>query len=142
MRIIFRWGPPLLVVGLLLSVPLVIASCEMGTPPPPVAVDLEPFKEMARRAECADYANRLFLIDQQLVLWDRRGNCPDRGYHQRLYQGTVDRLLCERFDSVAGPIERCADEDYRNLFRRMVENLEEPDLGLGDLHHVVRIEGW
>lgn len=123
--------------------PLVILSaCTGGIPSTstPASIDLEPFKELARRAECADYANRLFLIDNQLVFWERRGNCPDRGYHQRLYADRVDRLLCERFDTIAGPMERCADERYRSLFQQIVQNLEKPDLGLGDQHQVLPME--
>jgi len=105
----------------------------------PGAIDLESFKERAKGAMCADRANRLFLIDDHLVFWDRRGNCPDAAYHYRLYAGSPERLICERLDTIAGPRERCEDERFRGLFRQILANLEEPDLGLGSQHKVVRI---
>lgn len=106
---------------------------------PPPTVDLSPFREAARASECADIKNRLFLIDGTLVLWDRQGNCPDASYLVRLSGGTVDNVLCELQDSIAGPRKECPDPQYEQMFNTINENLDQPDLGLGSDHTVTPV---
>jgi hypothetical protein len=100
------------------------------------AVDLAPFKDMAKNGSCADVRNRLFLIDDQLVLWDVAGNCADASYSQMLYDGTPDQVLCTFHDSIAGPVKDCFDESFRDMFDTITANLDQPDLGLGPDHTV------
>jgi hypothetical protein len=103
------------------------------------AVDLSPFRDLARTSECADIKNRLFLIDGLLVLWDRQGNCPDASYLIRLSGGTTDNVLCELRDSIAGPMKECKDDQYVEMFETITANLDQPDLGLGSGHSVVPV---
>jgi hypothetical protein len=124
----------------ILLLALGIAGCSgpsKETPPP--TVDLSPFREVARSSECADIKNRLFLIDGTLVLWDRQGNCPDASYLVRLSGGTVDNVLCELQDSIAGPRKECPDGQYEQMFDTITENLDKPDLGLGSEHTVTPV---
>jgi hypothetical protein len=99
-------------------------------------VDLAPFRQMAREAPCADISNRLFLIDGELVFWQREGNCADAAYAYTLYGTTPDQILCTLYQTIAGPVDKCEDADYRGLFDTVVSNLGSPDLGLGAEHGV------
>ena len=100
------------------------------------AVDLAPFKTMAKAGACADIRNRLFLIDDQWVFWDREGTCADAGYGETLYGSTPGEVLCDFHDSIAGPMKNCEGEGYLVMFDTMTANLDKPDLGLGSGHTV------
>jgi hypothetical protein len=115
---------------------LLLASCAGRSGGPQSTVDLTPFESMAKAGGCADIRNRLFLIDDQLVFWDRAGNCADAAYAETLYGSTPDQVLCELHDSIAGPVKKCADEGYRDIFDTITINLDQPDLGLGRKHTV------
>jgi hypothetical protein len=80
--------------------------------------------------------NRLFVIDDQLVFWDRAGGCADAAYAEALYGSTPDKILCVLHDSIAGPVKSCTDAKYKSQFDTMTANLDEPDLGLGPEHTV------
>jgi hypothetical protein len=123
-------------VTLLPTALLVLASCAGRSTEPRSAVDLAPFKKMARASGCADIRNRLFLIDDQLVFWDRAGNCADGAYSETLYGSTPDRVLCILHDSIAGPVTSCGDERNQDTFDTMTANLDKLDLGLGPGHTV------
>ncbi len=125
-----------LVMTLLPSALLLLASCTGNATELHSAVDLAPFKEMATAGECADIRNRLFLIDDQLVFWDSAGRCADAAYSQTLFGSTPDRVLCVFHDSIAGPMKDCQDEQYLDLFDTMTAHLDESDLGLGPGHTV------
>jgi hypothetical protein len=99
-------------------------------------IDMTPFIEMAKEADCADIVNRLYLIDGQLVFWDREGSCPDNWYSQTLFGDTVDDILCVLQDSIAGPQRSCQDDLYSEMFDTIIENIDMPDLGLGPGHIV------
>ena len=103
-------------------------------------IDLEPFIRMARNSFCADIRNRLFLIDDALVLADRFGSCADNQYNVTLYGSTVDEVLCEYHDSIGGPVKRINDERYRAMFEKIIVNLDKADLGLGSSHTVEEIQ--
>jgi hypothetical protein len=102
-------------------------------------IDLSPFIQLARNAECADIRNRLFLIDDELVLSDRVGNCADAGYIVILFGSTVDTVLCKYHDSIAGPVKEIYNESYRAMFDTIIDNLDKSDLGLGSNHTVTEI---
>lgn len=102
-------------------------------------IALEPFKALASKAECADIRNRLFLIDNKLVFWDRQGNCADHAYGQQLFGHHIDQVLCLYHDSLLGPMKRCYDERYRALFETLIANLTKANLGLASEHQVERI---
>ncbi len=121
----------------LLMALLVLAGCIFfGRDEPNGAVDLAPFKDSANNAGCADVRNRLFLIDDQLVFWDIKGNCADASYSQMLFGSTPDQVLCTFHDSIAGPMKECQDEQFQDLFDTITGNLDKPDLGLGPDHTV------
>jgi hypothetical protein len=117
------------------------ASPADKVPPARQTIDLEPFKSLARGASCADKSNRLFLIDDRLVFWDRDSRCADAAYARVLYAGRVDHVVCDLHDSIAGPQRSCeASGDDAALFDIMVEHLDASDLGLGSGHTVRAIE--
>jgi hypothetical protein len=122
-----------------LSAVLLLPACWNRTDEPSSGIDLSPFKEMAKQAECSDVRNRLFLIDGTLVFWDRQGGCPDAAYAQQLFGSRIDDVLCDVHDSIAGPVSTCRDDDYRELFETLIGNLDRPDLGLGSAHTVQQI---
>jgi hypothetical protein len=106
------------------------------TATPVGAVDLAPFKAKARSGQCNDIRNRLFLIDDRLVFSDVAGNCADASYAQSLYGSTPDQVLCVSHDSIAGPVKKCSDERYQDIFNTMIANLSKTDLGLAPQHSV------
>ncbi|MFX0198368.1 MAG: hypothetical protein ACFFCW_19795 [Candidatus Hodarchaeota archaeon] len=115
--------------GLFIATLVMVSTCHKP-------IDLEPFKELARNADCADISNRLFLIDKKMVFWDRQGNCPDNRFAQILFRRSPEDELCSRKDSIAGPIVSCKDEEFQELFETIIDNLDQDDLGLGPDHQV------
>lgn len=95
----------------------------------PVSTEL--FIARAQSEMCADTGNRLFAIDGKMVFWERTGSCADNAYARRLYGPTPDILLCESYDSIAGPRTVCINDASRDLFNTIVNNLERADLGIG-----------
>lgn len=95
------------------------------------------FVKMAQGADCAEWRNRLFVIDNKMVFWDRAGNCPDNGYAMTLYGPATQAVLCSRYDSIAGPQTSCANSANRELFDTAVQNRDKADLGLGASGHKV-----
>ena len=107
-------------------------------------IELEPFQAMARSPEltyCADLKNRLLLIDDELVFWDRRGSCADYAYDLRLFGETPEQILCYVHDSIGGIFMECPDHRYRDIFETIIYNLDEPGLGLGNDHRVELVFG-
>jgi hypothetical protein len=103
-------------------------------------VNLEPFKKLARESSCADVRNRLFLIDNRMVFWDREATCADAAYSQTLYDRKPDTVLCNLMDSIAGPQRAChGDAPSTNMFDIIVDNLDKTDLGLGPEHTVTPV---
>jgi len=133
----------------LLGIMWAIVACGMGCHSdhdnseamvaPALASDWTPFVEMARQSPCIGIRNRLFVVDHVLVFWDRQGNCPDYGYGETLYGQTVNDLLCEFHDSIAGPVKDCPVPSYQEMFEIMIGHLDAPDLGLGPGHTVEQI---
>jgi len=115
-------------------------GCSLNENAPTAAmdIDLQPFIEMARSEVCADISNKLFLIDNELVLWDHSGNCSDAGYAAILYKETIEEVVCSHYDSIAGPQFSC-EPAYEEIFQTILQNLEKSDLGLGDDHVVEEI---
>jgi hypothetical protein len=126
-------------VALLPAALLLLAGCVGGSGEPDSKVNLAPFKKMAKGAWCSDTRNRLFLIDGQLVFWDKAGECSDAAYVEALYGRTHDQRLCVLRDSIAGPVKDCPDASYEEIFDTIVANLDEPDLGLGPEHTVEQV---
>ena len=114
-------------------------SADPTPAPTPGLQGVAAFADMAHKAICTDFKNRLYLIDGKQVFWDRAGNCPDMGYEQVLYGASPQEVLCSRADSIAGPQTACKDESARPLFDTIVQNLDKDDLGLGFSHTVERI---
>jgi hypothetical protein len=115
-----------------------LAIERIGSPPD---VNLDPFIALARRSDCAEVRNRLFLIDEHLVFWDRASDCKDAEYAQTLFGRTVEHVICVAHDSIAGPVEQCHDrERYQVMFETILDHLDRPDLGLGPDHTVKLIE--
>lgn len=117
---------------------LISPGIGIGEPTPP-PLNVTPFIEKARTEACSDVRNRLFVIDNKMVLSDRAGNCADNSYGQVLYGASVDNGLCSASDSIAGPVASCKDEASRVLFDTMRKNLDRPDLGLGAGHSVKEV---
>ncbi len=54
-------------LGLLTA--LVIGGCSYL---PSRNIDLESFRNLVNNAKCADISNKMYLIDDQMVFWDRQ----------------------------------------------------------------------
>jgi hypothetical protein len=100
----------------------------------PVPPAIGPFIAMARVEPCSDIRNRLFVLDDRMVIWDRVGNCRDNGSSLVLYGANVEAVLCSSVDTIAGLVTSCKDEAHRPLFDILRKNLDRPDLGLGGAH--------
>lgn len=114
-------------------------GCDDGRDLPKTEIDLQPFISLTENAGCDNIANRLFLIDEKLVFWDVRGDCPDGSYVLILYKETVNDTLCVLRDSIAGPQGYCSPS-HQDMFETITNNLDSSRLGLGGSHTVERIE--
>lgn len=99
-------------------------------------IDLDSFKAMAQSARCADERNDLAVIDDQMVFWQRSGHCLDASYNYTLYGKDTTEIICNKHDSIAGPLMNCNDTSYQSIFQTMLDNLDKNDLGLGSSHTV------
>nr|WP_315487182.1 protease complex subunit PrcB family protein [uncultured Undibacterium sp.] len=105
----------------------------------PAPIVTSDFINLAKDASCANIKNRLFVIDQKQVFWDKAGSCADAAYSQTLYGATPQTILCSNADSIAGPRLTCSDTSSESLFKTMLRNLDKADLGLGSQHQVQQI---
>ncbi|KQW89892.1 hypothetical protein ASC94_19180 [Massilia sp. Root418] len=112
------------------------ASIAVGEPSPPALVVKADFIQMARASTCAQLRNRLFIIDQKQVLWDRAGNCADASYARTLHGALPAQQLCISGAMLSGLRSSCTDQSNLAQFDTMLNNLEQPDLGLGAGHKV------
>jgi hypothetical protein len=110
---------------------------ESAKTPTPLATS--EFINLVKDASCANIKNRLFVIDQKQVLWDKAGSCADASYSQTLYGTTPQTQLCSNADTIAGPRLTCSDASSESLFKTMLQNLDKVDLGLGNQHQVQQI---
>ncbi len=129
----------ILVASLVLGAPF-LTACSRSAEPPSPRLDLSPFRTMVAGATCANIRNRLCIIDGSMVLWDRRGDCPDNSYELTLFGATPKALLCRAHDSIAGPQRSCEDARGQAIFDTASEHLDAPDLGLGAEHTVEMID--
>lgn len=116
-----------------------VAGIAVGEPSP-TALNREEFVKLARGASCSDIRNRLFVIDDKQVFWDRAGNCPDNGHAETLFGSSSAEVLCTSVDSIAGPVTKCNDPSARALFDTLIQNLDKRDLGLGTAHKLEAID--
>ncbi len=115
-------------------------SIVVGEPAPGAKLDTTDYIAKARSASCADLHNRLFVIDEKRVLWDRAGNCPDNANAQMLFGSTAQTALCQSTDTIAGPRVICNDDKDRDQFNTILKNLDKADLGLGKDHTVRAVD--
>ncbi|MBI3712487.1 MAG: hypothetical protein HY253_05920 [Burkholderiales bacterium] len=120
-----------------------LCACGAGSAPSasgnhntPAPIATSAFVELAQTASCNNLKNRMFVIDQKFVFWDKAGSCSDSAYAQTLYGNTAQTTLCTNADSIAGPRFNCADKENESLFKTILQNLEKADLGLGKAHQV------
>ena len=104
-----------------------------------VSINIDDFKDLALNANCADQINDLFIIDNKLVLWIVEGNCSDASYSYTLFGNNTDIILCKEYDTIAGPKRECFDDDYKDIFQMIIENINTDDFGLGINHKVEKI---
>ena len=112
-----------------------LSACQSKSVTP---INTEAFIQMAESASCTDLRNQLYVIDNQYVFWTSEGYCDDAGYAHRLYGASVQEKLCYLEDSFVGPISSC-EPALNELFETILENLDQPDLGLGEEHSVISI---
>ena len=122
--------------AMFVAISLAIASCGDGQSTAKSQVDENAFIQLALQATCADIKNKLYVVDQVLVLSDRAGSCPDASFGQVLYGRTVNDVYCTNQDSVAGAVKHCDMVAYQSMFDTMITNLAKPDLGLGPTHSI------
>ena len=102
------------------------------------------FEEMYWNADCADIKNEFFFIQDsreyagnQFVFRNREGNCMDNRFEQALYRG--ESMACSRSDSIAGVREYCENEEQRQMFSTIINNIDKPDFGLGQQYTVTKM---
>lgn len=122
------------------NTPVIISPGIAIGEPVPGAFVTTAFVAKARVEQCSDIRNKLYVIDNKMVLSDRAGNCPDNGKAQVLYGSNVDTVLCYAADSIAGPVTSCKDDANRALFDTIRKNLDRADLGLGGAHTVKAVD--
>lgn len=110
-------------------------SVEAPSPTANSSIDTQPFLNMASSVSCADIQNRLYIIDDRYVFWASKGNCDDGGYAYILFGVTPQEKLCSLADSFVGPQRSCQSE-LDSFFQTILDNLDQPDLGLGDARRV------
>ncbi len=116
---------------------VVMAGCSAPASQSSSAIDLQPFIQMAKQADCARDQNRLYVIDGEMVLWERQDSgCADASYSIVLYGASPDEQLCRIGNSIAGPMMSCEDESVQPLFETIVAHTGDADLGLGSEHTV------
>ncbi|MES2901087.1 MAG: hypothetical protein V4723_15265 [Pseudomonadota bacterium] len=119
--------------------PVQSPGIQIGEPTPGL-FDTSSHLRQAANAECADRTNKLYVIDNKYVFWDRAGNCPDNSYSHSLMGSDAAAPLCTASDSIAGPVVRCTDDSVRPMFDTIRANLGKADLGLGPTHAVKALE--
>ena len=112
------------------------APIAVGEPSPAATVVTADFVSMARAASCSELRNRLFIIDQKEVLWDRAGSCADNADGRTLFGAVPAQQLCLSGGMLSGPRMSCVDDSNRARFETMLNNLDKADLGLGAGHKV------
>jgi hypothetical protein len=118
-----------------------VAAQSSSVQPPPQTIDTAAFVKMVQgEATCADVRNRLWLIDDKEVYWDRAGSqCADNNWSQKLYGTSTQAVLCSATDSIAGPQVTCANDTVRALFDTIRKFGDAPNLGLDASHKVTPI---
>ena len=87
---------------------------------PTAQVDFKAFIN-AKSQTCADKANKAYLIQKKMVFTAREGNCPDNSYFFGLYGNTPQEVFCTSHDSIAGPMEKCENPAYQEIFDNLLK---------------------
>lgn len=95
------------------------------------------FIDLAKKSACADVRNEVYQIDERYILWVREGSCPDAAYSYVLYDASPKKVICSKSDSIAGPMFECDEQE--KMFKKMVKNLGQEDLGIGNEHTVKKL---
>ena len=144
-----------LVVALPLTSLLLLAACGGSTPPfsgervaaPILSVPLDtaPHLALARIATSCSQTNKLYLIDNKYVFWNLTGICSEGGGSDssnsyKLMGADPQNLLCETKGHPGNMTRRCSDVGASATMEIIVNNLDDPKLGLGSGHTVAPIE--
>lgn len=95
------------------------------------------FIDLAKEAACADERNDVYQIDERYIFWVREGSCADASYSYTLYDSSPKKEICSKSDSIAGAVFECDDQE--KMFKKMVKNLDQEDLGIGNEHAVEKL---
>jgi hypothetical protein len=114
-----------------------LADSPTAATTPPIATT--EFVALAGSASCANLRNRMFVIDQKQVLWDKAGSCADASYELVLFGADTKKILCSSGDTIAGPKTTCNDEQFRTMFLTISKNLDKADFGLGSTHQIQQL---
>ena len=122
-----RIGVIIILLSVVLTACSVIQPEEEATFTPDVTptARLSVITDLIQEVECADERSDLYLIDDEVAVWYREGSCADNAYGINLYDAATGALLCQHFDSIAGPQTRCDSENYQDLFDQLI-NTDDP----------------
>lgn len=95
------------------------------------------FINLAKESACADQRNDVYQIDERYIFWVREGSCSDASYGYTLYDASPKKEICSKSDSLAGPVFECDDQE--KLLKKMIKNLDQEDLGIGNEHTVKKL---
>lgn len=113
----------------------VVQKTETAVNTTPTTSEFSAFISLVENANCAEDRNQLYRIDNEYFFHTTEGWCLDAGYDHTLYGSSVQEKLCSLEDSFVGPLSSCEPE-FEVIFEIMLQNLDQPDLGLGESHSV------
>ena len=119
---------------------LILLNCSKNSTDSDDGINLSPFRMLAQEEECAQDRNNLYLIDSNLVFWEREGGCPDNWFAQILYGESPTDIKCDYHGSIAGPVYVCNDSTYHEMFQLIIADLDDDNLGLNSEHTVEAIQ--
>lgn len=82
-------------------------------------------------------SQKLFVIDEKLIFWQRDGLAQDYAFHYILMDKT-QKELCSYQDSIAGARTECSDPAFADLFKIILGNINKNNFGLTN-HRVERV---
>ncbi len=85
--------------------------------------DADLFKRMMEKATCAELENSVSMLKNNLVFWERRGNCPGDSFAYTLFHFSPDSIVALYKDSPTGPKESYASQEYKDLLTKIRDNI-------------------
>ncbi len=104
--------PPVVVVDPLPVVPVTRAM-------------MAPYIVKAQQATCANFHNRLYIVDQKYAFWSQAGYCGRYNFSEQLFALPSQKPLCEfTYLRETAPAVTCTDDRARALFDALIQHYQ------------------